>query len=250
MYDIDKFPLGRIMTLSGNVGNGKNTFAVSMIRLLSKICSHGVKLKEHCKLCDKYGIFGANRLSRFYANFPIDFKGTLKANVEGEEIEIEIGFFNDILGFLKIPFSLKHGVIIFDEPNAQGFDSRTSGSLENRAYSYKFQHIRHYNCDVLLLPQFWSQEDLRGRRLSKGTLIAIEPSRTQFRFGYYVNDDIQPIALNKQYAKNKLFPYFSTTHIVGEEAMEELIQGLEEDKLERKKQNEEGRKVAQELVIS
>ena len=54
--DLDKAMTGKVMTISGNIGNGKNTLGVAILRVCSKKCIHNVRLEFECVLCEKYGI--------------------------------------------------------------------------------------------------------------------------------------------------------------------------------------------------
>ena len=191
------------MTISGNTGNGKNTLGVAILRVCSKKCIHNVKLEFECVLCEKYEISQHDRKIRAFANYPISLP------------EVECNYMDTYLDFLKIRPSKKHAVCIIDEPNAWGFDSakRTTESL---AIGRKIQQTRHYNMDIIFLTQLWSMVDLRGKRLSKDTVLAVEPEPKGFQYGIFKFDDIIPLSIPKSYAKSKLYPYFDTAKIIGE----------------------------------
>lgn len=209
--DVDKPYTGTVMTISGNVGNGKNTLAVGLIRTMSKTCFHGISISKFCQYCLKYGFSQNQRLIKVYSNFPIDFSKDPKLN------NIECIFMDTIKDFIALRNEKRHSVVIIDEPNAWGFDSHNSAhdKIADQA-GYKIQHTRKYNRDIIFLTQLWSMVNLRGKRLSSNTIFAVEPSYREFQYGWYKLDSIIPLAISKKYARNKIFPYFDSGHIVGE----------------------------------
>lgn len=209
--DIDKPYTGTVMTISGNVGNGKNTLAVALIRVMSKTCFHGVPLSKQCQYCIKYKFSQEERLIKVYANFPIDFSRDPKLK------EIQTVFLPTIQDFIVLPNEKRHSIVIIDEPNAWGFDSHNSAhdKIADMA-GYKIQHTRKYNRDIIFLTQLWSMVNLRGKRLTSNTIFAVEPSPREFQYGWYKLDSIIPLSVSKKYARQKLFPYFDSGHIVGE----------------------------------
>lgn len=209
--DVDKPYTGTIMTISGNVGNGKNTLAVGLIRTMSKKCFHGTSLLKPCKYCIKYGFKEDERLIKVYSNFPIDFSEDPKLQ------NIEYVFMDTILDYISLPREKRHSVVIIDEPNAWGFDSHGSAhdKIADQA-GYKMQHTRKYNRDIIFLTQLWSMVNLRGKRLTSNTIFAVEPTNKEFQYGWYKLDSIIPISIRKSYAREKIFPYFDSGHIMGE----------------------------------
>lgn len=209
--DIDKPYTGTVMTISGNVGNGKNTFAVGQIRWMAKRCFHGVDLRERCPYCNKYGFSEKERILKVYANFPIYL------NKDPELSYLECTLLDTIHDYINLPKEKNHSIVILDEPNAFGFDSHDSAhnKIVDMA-GYRMQHTRKLNCDIVFLTQLWSMVALRGKRLTSNTIFAITPTSTEFRYGWYKLNSIIPLKISKAYARKKIFPYFDSGHIVGE----------------------------------
>jgi hypothetical protein len=209
--DLDKPITGRVMTISGNVGNGKNTLAVAVLRVLAKRCIHNVRLEYQCECCIKYGINQEQRKLRAMANFEISIPNMDFTYLETPE------------DFLAIRPSKQHAVCILDEPNAFGLDSRESsrkGSY-NLRMARKIQQTRHYNMDIIFLTQLWSMIELRGKRLSSDSVLAVEPEPREFQYGLFKYGEIIPISMKKSYARKNIFPYYDTTQIIGEQDIEE-----------------------------
>lgn len=250
--DLDKAIAGRVMTISGNVGTGKNSLAIALIRILSNRCIHKVRIENECQYCKKYGILQEERILKAYSNFhiglsvetirkseeyayffPKDYEKKAKKNpniawipiqnlVTKKWYFVECEFLPNVFAFLKLPKSRQHSIVILDEPNAWGFDSRGSGSSElNKAIGYKIQHTRHYNRDCVFLTQLWSMVDLRGKRLSSDSVLAVSPEPREFQYGLFKFDSIVPISIKKSYARNKIFPFYDSSEIIGQEYAEE-----------------------------
>lgn len=262
--DIDKPFTGRVMTASGNVGTGKNCFAIALIRMLSNKCIHKIRIEQPCPYCVKYGITQEERVLKAYSNFHIGLtaeaieaqkdkpyrkifpKNYAKKAKENPNLSwipiqnlvtkqwyfVECEFLPNVIAFLILPKSKQHSICIIDEPNAWGFDSRGSGSSEqNKAIGYKIQHTRHYNRDIVFLTQLWSMVDLRGKRLSSDSVLAVSPEAKEFQYGIFKFDSIIPLSIRKSYARNCLFPYYDSSEIIGQEYSEEQE---EEPKIEQK----------------
>jgi len=206
--EVDKPVTGKINTILGNVGNGKNTYAVAVARWISKRCKHGINLEKECWLCNKWKV--ENRKVKISANFMIDIP------------EVDCTFMKLPRDFFAIRRLRQHQLWIIDEPDAWGFDSRHRGPI-NDAIGRKIKQCRHYDADTLLINQLNSMIDLRGRRLSSDTFYAISPDALGFRYGLLKPDYSIPIRIPFKYAKEKIFPYYDTSTIIGEE---EETQGI------------------------
>lgn len=209
--DVDKAYTGTITTVSGNVGYGKNTFAVAEIRCMARKCFHGFALKQFCPYCNKYGFTEKERILKVYANFPI----YLNKDPTLDYLQCEM--LDTIQDYINLPKEKNHSVVVIDEPNAWGFDSHGSAhdKIGDQA-GYKMQHTRKYNRDIIFLTQLWSMVNLRGKRLTSNTIFAVEPTNTEFQYGWYKLDSIIPISIKKSYARKNIFPYFDSGHIMGE----------------------------------
>ena len=209
--DVDKAFTGTITTVSGNVGYGKNTFAVAAIRTMARKCFHGFRLEHLCPYCKKYGFGEKDRYLKVYANFPIYL------NKDPSLWYLECGMLDTIQDYISLPQEKNHSVVVLDEPNAFGFDSHGSAhdKIADQA-GYKMQHTRKYNRDIIFLTQLWSMVNLRGKRLTSNTIFAVEPTNREFQYGWYKLDSIIPISIRKSYAREKIFPYFDSGHIMGE----------------------------------
>ena len=76
--------------------------------------------------------------------------------------------------------------------------------------------------DILFLTQLWSMIAPRGKRIAGDSMFAVTPTNKEFQYGMYKLDEIIPISINKKYAKEKIYPYYDSSHIVGEENFTEL----------------------------
>jgi hypothetical protein len=218
--DVDKGYTGTIMTVSGNVGNGKNTFAVAAVRSMARKCFHGFNLRDICPYCKKYNFSEKERILKVYSNFPIYL------NKDPEFSYLQCEMLDTIADYINLQRGKNHSVVIIDEPNAFGFDSHAM--LRGKKYAeitdqagYKMQHTRKYNQDIIFLTQLWSMVSLRGKRLTSNTVFAVTPTYREFRYGWYKLDTIIPLTISKKFARRKLFPYFDSGHIVGEYEDEE-----------------------------
>jgi hypothetical protein len=208
--DVDKPYTGTVMTISGNVGNGKNTLAVALIRVMSKTCFHSISLSKECPYCIKYGFSQEERKIKAYANFPIFLD-------RDPSIGVKCQMLKDRRDFIQLPREKSHSVVVIDEPNAWGFDSHGSATDKiGDLIGYTIQHTRKYNRDIIFLTQLWSMVNLRGKRLSQNTIFAIEPTEKEFRYGWYKLGEIIPLTIKKSYARKHIFPYFDSGHIVGD----------------------------------
>lgn len=203
------------MTISGNVGNGKNTLSVAEVRVMAKKCFHGTPLNKKCFYCEKYGFTEKERILKVYSNFPIWL------NEDPELDYLECKMLDNIGDYITLPKEKNHSVVIMDEPNAFGLDSHVNWhgkkaiEIADMA-GYRIQHTRKFNRDIIFLTQLWSMVNLRGKRLSSNTIFAVEPSARYFLYGWYKLDTVIPIRISKQYARKKVFPYFDSGHIMGE----------------------------------
>jgi hypothetical protein len=204
MQIIDTPVAGSIWGITGNVGNGKNTLGVEVIKLLCKTCFHGVPLTSECEYCKKYGI--TDRRLHVKANFDITEKFCKINNIVFERMYD----YKDLLGQKKGHY---HQLWLIDEPNQWCFDSRTSMSKQNQDVAKKIQRCRHFNADVVFISQLNSMIDLRGRRLIKQAIFAVSPTSKYFLYAYFIDNEIIPIAMKKSYARTKLFPYFTTDNV-------------------------------------
>ena len=204
--DFDKPLSGKVMTISGNVGNGKNTLAVAILRVLGRKCIHNKRLEYECEYCTKYKISQKDRKIRAFANFMIKIP------------EMDCYYMETPDDFLTIQPSKQHAVAIIDEPNAWGFDSRESVGKKgayNILIARKVQQTRHYNMDIIFLTQLWSMIDKRGKLLSSDTILAVSPEAREFQYGLFKYGDIIPISMKRSYARQNVFPYFDTSQIIG-----------------------------------
>ena len=210
------------MTISGNVGNGKNTLAVGFIRRMVKIgCFHKISLEQTCPYCLKYGFHEDERLLKVYSNFPIDFSKDDFAKSPRLK-NIQCIFMETLDDFIALKKEKRHSVAIIDEPNAWGFDSHAISrgkKYVERAdeAGYRIQHTRKYNRDIVFITQLWSYVYLRGKRLTSNTIFAVDPTNAEFQYGWYKDETILPLAISKREARKRIFPYFDSGHIVGEE---------------------------------
>ena len=199
---------GKIFAITGNVGNGKNTFAVELIINLSKRCYHGQKLTLECPYCIKYGI--TDRRLHVQANFDIKPEFITKHNF----VFTRMYSSKDLLGIKKGHF---HQIWIIDEPNTFCFDSRNSMSKDNQDVAKKIQRCRHFNSDTVFLTQLSSMVDLRGRKLFQLSFFAITPSKTHFFYALFTENDMILLSLNKLYAKREILDNFASDYVNPEE---------------------------------
>lgn len=221
--------MGRIWVATGNVGNGKNTYAMEQVNLMARTCMHGtpnvvervsldgeVHFAHNCPYCIRYGNerFGAPMDQRLHvkANFPID---TEWCKAHGVVFQL----LTDWTDFIAIKKGNYHQLWIIDEPNQFIFDSRESSSKRNKLGSRKLQRCRHFNADSLLLTQLNSMVDLRGRRLFQRQVWALTPNKLNLNYVWIADggDTIVPMVMKKSMAKRALFPYFTTDNVDNDE---------------------------------
>jgi hypothetical protein len=170
-----------IVGISGNVGEGKNTFAVAWARVAK----------------EKYG-------REVYANFHL-FEG--------------LGHYITMKDFIDMrPNNHEKKLVIIDEGYASGFDSRRSSSDMNLMIGEKILQSRKYNMTVMLIAQLYSTLDLRFRRLAQVRVFAYHAN--QFRFKYAIFDRRGTIHfryLPRSLCEKGIFPYFDSMEIVEEE---------------------------------
>jgi hypothetical protein len=209
---IDTPVSGSIWGITGNVGNGKNTLGVEVIKLMDNKCYHGVSLNQPCEYCTKYNI--KDRRLHVKANFDITPEFCQKNNIVFERMYS----YQDLLGIKKGRY---HQLWLIDEPNQWCFDSRTSMSKQNQDVSKKIQRCRHFNADVVFISQLNSMIDLRGRRLIKQAVFAISPTSKYFLYAFFQDNEIIPLCMKKSYCRRELFPYFTTDNVEAGEIEEE-----------------------------
>lgn len=200
---------GKISVITGNVGNGKNVLAMELLMF--------------CALTAPI---------RAYSNFPVDKDFFLRrcTNPEYPLTKTQIRnltrskmfFLQSLEEFLQISKNKTHQLIIVDESNKFGYESRRSMSDANLAFSDKQQEIRHYNSDLILITQLYSQLDRRGRALGALEYHAVLPSRSHFRYAKLVPDNFIPFSIPKWYAKEFLYQNYDTSWRVNEDTLEEI----------------------------
>lgn len=234
--------MGRIWVATGNVGNGKNTYSMEAVNLMSRTCMHGtpnvvervsldgeVHFAHNCPLCVKYGLlkFGAPQDQRLHvkANFPIDQNWCRAHGVVFEMLR-------DWTDLVRIKKGNYHQLWVIDEPNQFAFDSRESGSKRNLLCARKFQRCRHFNADALFLTQLNSMVDLRGRRLFQRQVWAVTPGRRTLNYIWIADggDTLIPMTMKKSMAKASLFPYFTTDNVDDDELETDEITAEEMEK--------------------
>lgn len=221
--------MGRIWVATGNVGNGKNTYAVEQMQLMARTCMHGTEnrvahvsvdgeafFESNCPLCVKYGMerFGrpADQRLHVYANFPIDEEWCRRKGIVFQRMK-------DWTDLINIKRGNYHQLWIIDEPNHWAFDSRESHSKRNLLCGRKFQRCRHFNADVLFLTQLNSMVDLRGRRLFQRQVWALTPDQRSFSYVWIADggDTIIPMEMSKAMAKRAIFPFFRSDDVDDDE---------------------------------
>lgn len=227
--DLDRPVFGKIKYIMGNVGNGKNSYAVWLMRWANQRCQHNVKFPEQlsdsvldskdwgrvsCLLCSKYGMNTIREAKPFFAsNFPVAIPSFLE------------GQFEHIPGpdqFLDLKRKRRHSMWFIDEPDTYGLESRRSQSDIAVDITEKMKKTRHYNADSVLLTQLPSMIDPRARRLSHNLIYATIPDNLSFRYVMRFRDLLLPIRISLEYARKCIFPYFSTSTEPLEDADQEL----------------------------
>lgn len=175
----------------GSKGYGKNLFAVNLIKAWS---DSGMKTMAN------FHVFKKNMPNTPYPNFSY-----ITAS--------------DFLTFESEKDYPYRYLCVIDEPYAFGMDSRTSGSVVNRALMKKILQSRKFKMDILYVTQLNSTVDKRLRFDTNKMFFAISPSENSFNyltFGYKRDGSLklQFFHIDREYAREYLYPYYDTEETV------------------------------------